>query len=85
MNFMQALGTEGLCSIVTPQLKFLDTQVQEKRDQSKIFQVLAVWFPKMQNQTEQCLCVSPSFKTIFLTSTILSSSTSPSGDAPKNG
>ena len=56
MNFMQALGTEGLCSIVTPQLKFLDTQVQETHDQSKSFQVLAVCFPKMQNQTEQCLC-----------------------------
>ena len=55
-NFMQALGTEGPCSIVTPQLKFLDTQVQEKHDQSKSFEVLAVCFPKMQNQTEQCLC-----------------------------
>ena len=56
MNFMQALRTEGPCSIVTPQLKFLNIQVQEKHDQSKSLQVLAVCFPKMQNQTEQCLC-----------------------------
>ena len=34
---MQALGTEGLCSIVTPQLKFLDTQVQENMIKVKAF------------------------------------------------
>ena len=56
MHFVQALRIEGPCSIVTPQLKFLNIQVQEKHDQSKSFQVLAVCFPKMQNQTEQCLC-----------------------------
>ena len=33
---MQALGTEGPCSIVTPQLKFLDTQVQERFDKRYI-------------------------------------------------